>query len=417
MKKSILYILLLTGYGLMAQTNPTPVSIPYPAAYSQNFDALDGTVTTYPAGFQGQQVAGSPPNLTGRLNPATADVTLRANGTAATTGFVWDGTGKMGFNSDAGADRCIMLALNTSTVPVTEQINVAFDALVMRNLYDGVSNNFVAGLAFMYRVGTTGNFTLVNNNFITNENAAQNTSNTSTTPVRTVNASFNLPLACSGQPVVQIRWIMREVSGSVSGGSLRPSFAIDNILARGVSTMPVSFASLSSKLTTHGITLNWKTLSEVNNSKFEIWRAGDEKVFKKIAEVKGQGNSTQINEYSFLDISPLNGNNYYQLSQTDFDGTTENLAMVVVHNNINKINADFTYNSANSEIILNGLDKAEGKINFKVINIQGVKILEESFLSEKAQGLMSIPFKYHKGVFIGLLTVNNKVISKKFIGE
>ncbi|WP_304064409.1 hypothetical protein [Pedobacter glucosidilyticus] len=412
MKKSILYILLLTGSGLMAQTNPTPVSIPYPAAYSQNFDALDGTVTTYPAGFQGGQVSTSAPSFSGRLNPATADVTLRANGTAATTGFVWDGTGKIGFNSDAGADRCIMLALNTSTVPVTEQINVAFDALVMRNLYDGVSNNFVAGLAFMYRVGTTGNFTLVNNNFITNENAAQNTSNTSTTPVRTVNASFNLPLACSGQPVVQIRWIMREVSGNAGSGSSRPSFAIDNIVARGVSTMPVSFESLTSKLSNQGVDLTWKTLAETNNDKFEIWRAGEDKDFKKIGEVKGKENSTQVNIYSFKDVSPLNGSNYYRLSQTDFDGTTEILAINFVYNGISKLQSSFFYN--HDVIHLNIMDKPLEKVQFKILDIKGTKLFDENFYVKEAQDIQ-LKTQLNKGIYIGILEIDRQVFSRKFV--
>lgn len=38
--------------------------------------------------------------------------------------------------------------------------------------------------------------------------------------------------------------------------------------------------------------------------------------------VKGQGTTTQISEYQFSDISPVQGMNYYQISQSDINGST-----------------------------------------------------------------------------------------------
>src|SRR5205085_6523650 len=42
--------------------------------------------------------------------------------------------------------------------------------------------------------------------------------------------------------------------------------------------------------------------------------------FSEIGKVKSAGNSTREISYNFIDHSPLKGDNYYRLTQTDFDG-------------------------------------------------------------------------------------------------
>jgi len=77
--------------------------------------------------------------------------------------------------------------------------------------------------------------------------------------------------------------------------------------------------------------LSWTTVTEVNNSHFEVQRSADGVSFETIGEVKGVGNSAVNNHYSFNDIATLNDDNFYRLRQVDMDGTFDYSQIVKLH--------------------------------------------------------------------------------------
>lgn len=67
--------------------------------------------------------------------------------------------------------------------------------------------------------------------------------------------------------------------------------------------------------------LQWKTNSEINNDHFILERSFEMEPFVQIAQIKGQGNSTQTHEYKYDDPDiQRNGIYSYRLKQVDFDG-------------------------------------------------------------------------------------------------
>ena len=64
--------------------------------------------------------------------------------------------------------------------------------------------------------------------------------------------------------------------------------------------------------------LTWKTTNEQNNHYFDIERSADGATFSYIGRVAASGATT--GNYTFTDIAPLDGTNYYRLRQTDNDG-------------------------------------------------------------------------------------------------
>lgn len=96
------------------------------------------------------------------------------------------------------------------------------------------------------------------------------------------------------------------------------------------STLPIRLTNFSVDVKDYGIKLNWQTAQEVNNQYFELLKAEDKNEFKTIANVKGAGNSTSPNSYSFTDFNPFTGINYYQLKQVDIDGKSETFNPIAV---------------------------------------------------------------------------------------
>ena len=66
--------------------------------------------------------------------------------------------------------------------------------------------------------------------------------------------------------------------------------------------------------------LNWKTSSETNTKYFSIERSMDQNTWTEVGQVAAAGNSNTIKNYSFTDVMPLTGMNYYRLKQVDADG-------------------------------------------------------------------------------------------------
>ncbi|MEM7105363.1 MAG: T9SS type A sorting domain-containing protein [Bacteroidota bacterium] len=70
--------------------------------------------------------------------------------------------------------------------------------------------------------------------------------------------------------------------------------------------------------------LDWTTLSETNNEKFEIQRSFDGLTWRVLDEVPGLGNSSEPHSYSYIDetvgAEMSNDFVYYRIAQIDFSG-------------------------------------------------------------------------------------------------
>lgn len=99
-------------------------------------------------------------------------------------------------------------------------------------------------------------------------------------------------------------------------------------------SLPVEWAGLD---VTHEGTfaqLEWETLSELNNDRFEIERSIDLQVFEVIGTVNGAGTSQERQSYHFADYSLPKGSGnriYYRIKQVDFNGSYDYSSLLELH--------------------------------------------------------------------------------------
>lgn len=239
MKKFRLLIIILFSFLNFnwAQTNPAAQPLPY----SQDFNSLAHTSTTYPAGWQGWTIF---TNLGSSFNTAgpTADRTLTASSTAVTTsGNVHNYNGKIGYLNSSSLDLTIVLSLNTTG---KENVQASYNIMTIRNPYDGSSNTRINEVTLQYRIGTTGAFTTLTGVEYQNNTTLQTGS--VTTPQKLETKNITLPSSCDDQSVVQIRWVSLQISGTGS----RPSFAFDNISITGDDINPITSVQFATASTT-----------------------------------------------------------------------------------------------------------------------------------------------------------------------
>ncbi|HET8827827.1 MAG TPA: T9SS type A sorting domain-containing protein [Pelobium sp.] len=182
--------------------------------------------------------------------------------------------------------------------------------------------------------------------------------------------------------------------------------------AIGTGVLPISLESFNGQKKDDAIQLNWVTASEQNNSHFNILRSLDGKKFSAIGKVNGNGNSTTSLNYSFLDLSPLSGTNYYQLEQVDFDGKSSTSEIIAVKSGIKS--TEMTIYSAPNQLKVNVLS---GNVTTAVINIYSVGgkvMLSQTIKLNKGYNNIELPVSLDSGIFVATLQTPSETISKKF---
>ena len=191
---------------------------------------------------------------------------------------------------------------------------------------------------------------------------------------------------------------------------------LDKIILYAEGALPVVLTKFTAKAANTAVVLNWATSSEQNSDYFDIMRSGDDGVFTKIGKVKAAGNSSTIRNYEFKDLSPLNGNNYYQLYQYDNDATLNKSDIKTVSLSLN---ADQQYakviNLDNDNIAVDIYIPTAKKGNVTITNINGQTIANKNFVLDNGRSRVSLPVKGGRGVYVATVHTVEKSIREKFV--
>jgi len=94
-----------------------------------------------------------------------------------------------------------------------------------------------------------------------------------------------------------------------------------------ISVLPVAFLYFDGEKKDNGNLLTWAVESEQRNDYFTIETSTDGENWNELTKVKGAINSTEAKSYTFIDTKNTQVSTYYKLSQTDLDGTRNELAL------------------------------------------------------------------------------------------
>ncbi|MEP7319729.1 MAG: T9SS type A sorting domain-containing protein, partial [Panacibacter sp.] len=96
--------------------------------------------------------------------------------------------------------------------------------------------------------------------------------------------------------------------------------------------LPVTIINLKAYQQGSAIKIDWTSLTENNVARYEIHRAGNAVDFTAIGTQAASATFAQEKNYSFTDLLPLNGNNYYRINAIDKDGKVilSNILMVTI---------------------------------------------------------------------------------------
>lgn len=169
---------------------------------------------------------------------------------------------------------------------------------------------------------------------------------------------------------------LTSLSGGTGGTTFGESYPL----------LPVELISFTVQPLDSDILLNWQTATEINNDKFIVERSIDGINFEAIGEVEGNGTTSELHDYSFLDDNVVMGiTYYYRLKQVDFDGAYDYTiilsATIEIENQSQFEIGDLYPNPAGEFTNVPMLipSKFEGEANVQVYSVIG-KLVHESKL-------------------------------------
>ncbi len=194
------------------------------------------------------------------------------------------------------------------------------------------------------------------------------------------------------------------------------SIRFSDISINEIVTLPVNISYFTAQKQSSVVQLKWITVSEQNNSHFDIQISVDGINFSNIGKVNGAGNSNTSLDYSFTDKTPASGVNYYRLSQVDFDGKTMLSNPVLV--NMGFINSTIHVfaipHSTNLNINISLEQASSGQL--VIYDLNGRKVFQQEVTLNKGNNDYVIGmFNADKGVFIATYYNDNQLLKIKFI--
>ncbi|MCX6157088.1 MAG: T9SS type A sorting domain-containing protein [Ignavibacteriae bacterium] len=224
-------------------------------------------------------------------------------------------------------------------------------------------------------------------------------------------------------------WATIGNAGNASTGTTTRAMTISTthyskwVVASTNSPLPVSLSSFTSSVKNNSVTLNWSTISEINNKGFEIERteAGIND-YAKVGFVDGKGTTNQVSNYSFSD-SKLNSGKYsYRIKQVDFNGNFEyfSLNSGIEIGAPKKFTLSQNYpNPFNPSTKIDYEIPADSKVNIVIYDISGKEVQQIVNEYHKA-GYYTAQFnasQLSSGTYFYKLSVNNttgtEVLTKK----
>ena len=178
--------------------------------------------------------------------------------------------------------------------------------------------------------------------------------------------------------------------------------AIFALLFHTTVTAQASLAEFRASARINAVEITWSALTESNMVRHDIERSTNGSSFTSIGTLPAQNIATSY-KYTFLDGSPVEGNNYYRLRSTSRSGSVVFSDIAQINMSRDRSNVMVVPNPVSNGVVnlqLKNIDK--GKYTVRLISSGGQPILNRSFDHPGGSSTENIdlPATISKGLYV-----------------
>ncbi|MBF9239712.1 T9SS type A sorting domain-containing protein [Hymenobacter sp. BT683] len=342
--------------------------------FNNSFNAIAGNFGTYGVANSGNGLTGTSATIT--FDPQAFQASSLNNTLSFQIGSITTATNQVGFGNNSSI-RVTLAFTNTRTLITTT-------STLLINPASGNGPTYLAGAT----TAASRTFTSTGSNSLTTIVPANGLTG----------ITINLP-SFTDVTTVGVSIVINT--------SRRNVLVIDNVTLASVSPLPVELTHFEATAKPQGVVLNWATATEKNNDRFEVQRSANGETFQTIGAVKGQGNSSNSQAYSFADSRPLAGQSYYRLRQVDTDGASAFSPVVTV-----QIHSEArVYPNPTTDAVM--LPATLGPVQYRILNALG-----QTMLSGNATGNERLDLtRLNKGTYFLELIGTTERSSQRVVRE
>lgn len=181
------------------------------------------------------------------------------------------------------------------------------------------------------------------------------------------------------------------------------------------SVLPVKLSEFKATSNGSKVILNWTTEQERNSGFYQVERSNDGKSFSTIAIVSASGNSDIQLKYSYIDNTPLAGENYYRLKIVDQDAKFEFSPIKSINIDLNSSALSTSPNPASTVLNITVNEQSIKDYQLKLINRTGQILFSRKYSGNV--GRISIPVSSFPGgsYFVELIDTKGMRVTKSVV--
>lgn len=143
-----------------------------------------------------------------------------------------------------------------------------------------------------------------------------------------------------------------------------------------------NFLDLRHTINDLGVQLEWTVANEVDIVNYELQRSGPDMLFRKVADIPGNGTSTSASEYLHRDNEPLTGENWYRLKAINGSGAFDfSPAIQVFFYGTQPL---IVYPNPVEDVLYMVVDEVKGQFKLDLFNVRGQLVLNKSWESNQS---------------------------------
>ncbi|MBE7171921.1 MAG: T9SS type A sorting domain-containing protein [Williamsia sp.] len=170
--------------------------------------------------------------------------------------------------------------------------------------------------------------------------------------------------------------------------------------------LPLKLLNYQATLRSTGdVLLRWSTSSELNNKQYRVERSENGRDYVTIATVAGRGTFNGTSEYSYTDLKPAKGTNYYRIIQVDIDGHESVIGIKAVNVATSKAQIQVYPNPAHSVLNIDLGTNETSQAQIRIYDFQGKTVFNKRL--NVVNGLVKINLDQHPGAGVYLVKIGD----------